>query len=71
MNVKVHDLMVADVMTTTPHQTVEHVRGVLQRHKVSSMPVINPEGEPIGIITTTDLAAGHPDGTPVGQIMPR
>lgn len=71
MNVKVNDIMIADVMTTTPHQTVEHVRGVLARHKVSSMPVVNPDGEPIGIITTTDLAKSHADGTPIGRIMPR
>lgn len=69
MNVTVDDLMVARVMTTTPHQTYGHVKRVLNEHSVSCMPVVNGEQEPVGIVSTTDFLEERSDETPVGQFM--
>ncbi len=70
MNAKIADLMVEKVMTATPHQTVGHVRDVMTTHGVNCMPVVGPEGEPKGIVTSTDVLRGdHPDGAPVSTIM--
>ena len=69
MNVKVHDLMVEQVMTTTPGQTVGHVREVMQKHRISSMPVIGGDDEPVGVITTSDLIGVSGDGARVSQVM--
>ena len=69
MNAKIADLMVSKVMTTTPHQTMGHVKKVLSESKASSMPVVNTEGEPVGIITATDLLKDFPEGSPVSQHM--
>lgn len=69
MNVKVSDLMSDRVMTTTPSQTVGHVRKVMREHRVSCMPVVDGEGQPIGIVTATDLLAEYPDAKRVGQII--
>jgi CBS domain-containing protein len=69
MNAKVQDLMTAPVMTTTPHQTVGHVRDLMHAHQISCLPVVNPNQEPVGIVTLTDLTAKHKDGTPVSHLM--
>ena len=57
MNVKVSDLMTEAVVTTQPHVTVDHVRGMLERSKVSAIPVVDPDGRPVGIVSSTDLVA--------------
>ncbi len=69
MNAKVADLMVSQVMTTTPHQTFGHVKKVLREHKASCMPVVNSDGEPVGIVSASDLLQDHPDGMPVSEFM--
>ena len=69
MNITIGELMVSQVMTATPSQTVQHVRDVMHRNGVSALPVVNPEGEPIGIVSTTDLLGDHKDATPIRSIM--
>lgn len=71
MNVTVEELMQAPVMTITKHETVAHARKLMADHKVSALPVVGPDGSPLGIVTATDLldGHGHPDGAPVSQVM--
>lgn len=69
MNVSVDDLMVAQVMTATPHQTAGHVKDVMREQGISCMPVVDAEGQPVGIVTSTDLLNDHPDNKPVSQWM--
>ena len=57
------------VMTARPHQTVGHVRGLMVEHRVSALPVVNTDGEPVGMITATDLLEAHPDGAPIKGLM--
>ncbi|MGI9591463.1 MAG: CBS domain-containing protein [Myxococcota bacterium] len=70
VTVKVSDLMAEQVVTAEPHQTVEHVRRVIERNRIHAVPVLDSDGRPIGIVSLTDLnAAGLKDGTPVSQVM--
>lgn len=69
MNVTVDEIMTHPVMTTTPHQTVGHVRQVMASHRVSAIPVVDTDGEAIGMVTASDLLADHADGAPVSTIM--
>lgn len=69
MNVKVHELMAGSVVTTQPHATVEHVRGMLERNKIGAIPVVDSEGQPVGIISATDLAADLKPGSPISSLM--
>ncbi|HRW37528.1 MAG: CBS domain-containing protein [Acidimicrobiales bacterium] len=71
MNVTVDELMQAPVMTITKHETVGHARTLMADHHVSALPVVGPDGAPLGIVTATDLldGHGHPDGAPVSQVM--
>jgi CBS domain-containing protein len=69
MNVKVHDLMTESVVTTEPHRSVDHVRKLMERNRIGSIPVVDSSGEPVGIISATDLVAELKGGSPVSKIM--
>lgn len=69
MNVKIHNLMSASVLTARPHQSVEHVRAMLEKNSISSLPVVDTDGHPVGIVSATDLARDLKGGTPVSTIM--
>lgn len=69
MNVKIADVMAKRVVSAQPHHTVEHVRGMLQRNRIHAVPVVGPNDEALGIVTTADLASDLKNGTPVSAIM--
>ncbi len=69
MNVKIADVMAKRVISAEPHHTVEHVRGLMQRNRIHAVPVVGPDKELLGIITSADLASELKSGTPVRQIM--
>jgi len=70
MNIKIADIMHKSVVTTVPHKSLGHVRDIMARNGISSVPVVNSENEVVGIITTSDLTKGYDEGTPVSRIMP-
>ncbi len=67
----VADVMTEQVMLVTRHQSIGHVRELLGKHGVHSLPVVNAENEPIGIVTSMDLVGQTNDEAPVGQLMTR
>lgn len=69
MNVKIEALMNPKVMVAQPHQTFIHVKKVMQEHGISCLPVSGQDGEPVGIVTATDLLNDHPDGLPISRFM--
>ncbi len=69
MNAKIHELMSESVVTTQPHKSVEHVRKLIERNKVSAIPVVGTDGEPVGIVSATDLVPELKASAPVGTIM--
>ena len=71
MTVKIAELMARRVIVAQPHHTIGHVRDLLERNKVNSVPVVGTEGEPVGIVTSTDLARRVKDTSPVSKIMAR
>ena len=71
MNVKVRDLMTESVVTAEPHATVDRVRRILQRNKIGAIPIIDTEGQPLGIVSATDLVPSLKADSPVSRIMIR
>ncbi len=69
MNVKVADLMVPQVVTTTPHKTVGHVKTMMRNSNIRVLPVVGPENEPLGIVSASDLLDDVSDETPVSRVM--
>lgn len=69
MNTKVDELMSATVVTAEPHQSVEHIRQLMERNNISSVPVVDSDGKPVGIISATDLAHDLKAGSPISSVM--
>jgi CBS domain-containing protein len=69
MNVMIDDLMVERVLTAQPHHTVGHVRRLMERNRVHAIPVVDPEGKPVGIASSADLARELREGTPISKVM--
>ena len=69
MNVKVDDLMTGSVVTAEPHHSIEHVRKMLQKNRISSVPVVDSDRHPVGIVSATDLSHDLKPGAPVKTIM--
>lgn len=61
--------MKSRVVTATPHQTAGHVRELLEKNKISIVPVTGPEKEILGVVSSTDLLKKLPDAKPVSQFM--
>ena len=69
MNTKVADLMVESVITTHQHQSIGHIKDIMKRNKISSLPIVNAEDEVEGIITFRDLTDEVSNETQVRNIM--
>lgn len=69
MNVKVAELMSDAVLTAQPHQSVEHVRKVLERNNIGSVPVVDSDDQPVGMVSSIDLAHDLKAGSPISTIM--
>ncbi|MBW2268703.1 MAG: CBS domain-containing protein [Deltaproteobacteria bacterium] len=71
MNVKVDDIMIDRPVVITPHKSVAHAKQLMRDHHISSLPVVGPEGEAVGVVSASDLLKELPDEKPVSQIMTR
>ena len=71
MNVKIDDIMIDKPIVITPHKSVGHARQLMRDHHISSLPVVGPEGDAVGIVSVTDLLNDLPDDKPVSQMMTR
>lgn len=69
MNVKVGELMSGSVVATQPHQTIGHVRKMMERNSVGAIPVVDSDEQPVGIVSATDLLADLNDASPISTIM--
>jgi acetoin utilization protein AcuB len=52
---KVQDVMVAHPHTVRPEDPVREVLTLMRMHKVGSVPVVNDQAQPIGIVTGVDI----------------
>jgi CBS domain-containing protein len=52
---KVKDIMTKDVVTVTKETTVMELAGLFTQRHISSLPVLDQNGDLIGIVTETDL----------------
>ncbi len=69
MTVKVAELMRKQVISTRPHETVGHVRKILEKNHISTVPVVDAEGAVAGMVSAADILAHPKESTPVSQIM--
>jgi predicted transcriptional regulator len=69
MGVKVHELMTEAVVTTQPHVTIGRVRRLLEQNGIGAVPVVDGEGRPVGIVSSTDLVPELNPRSPISRIM--
>ena len=69
MSVKISDLMAKRVISAQLHHSVGHVRGIMERNRIHAVPVVRPDGEAAGIVTTADLARRVKDTSPISRVM--
>lgn len=69
MNVKVAELMIGDVKTLNPTDTVGRARELVRDHDIGAIPVVTTDGEAAGIVSTKDLVGELDDSTEVGEVM--
>ena len=60
---KAAEIMVANVITVTPEQTVQEVAEILLDRRISGLPVVNAAGELVGIVSEGDLMRRVDAGT--------
>lgn len=51
------DIMTQEVITTTPETPVTEVAALLEKHRISGVPVVDAAGRIVGVITQSDLVA--------------
>jgi CBS domain-containing protein len=60
---KASDIMVADVITVGPDNTVQDVAEILLARRISGLPVIDPHGRLVGLVSEGDLLRRAEAGT--------
>jgi acetoin utilization protein AcuB len=70
MNVTIDELMVKNVVSAQPHHTAGHLRSLIEKHGFHIIPIVGPDNEPVGVVSSSDLIRGdHKEGTPASSIM--
>ena len=69
MTVKIADLMSKRVITAQPHHTIKHVRAKMNKNRILAVPIVGPDDEAAGIVTSSDLMNGHIEQSPVNKVM--
>jgi CBS domain-containing protein len=57
------DIMVADVVTVTPDETVRDVANILLTRRISGVPVVDKAGRLVGLVSESDLLRRAEAGT--------
>jgi CBS domain-containing protein len=54
-DVRVREIMSAPAWRATPHMAADQAAAIMIEHKIGALPVVDPEGAVLGIITETDF----------------
>ncbi len=52
---KARDVMITDVIVVHPDDTIKEVVAISEKHRIGSFPVVDANGNLVGILTNTDL----------------
>lgn len=52
---KVRDVMITDVIVVHPDDTIKKVLALTEKHRIGTYPVVDDNGNLVGILTNTDL----------------
>lgn len=60
---EVSDVMTRDVVSVAASMSIEHAAKLMLEHRISGLPVLDPDGSMVGIITEADLLRRSETGT--------
>ena len=60
---RAHQVMTKDVITVTPHTTIEEAAKIMLRTHISGLPVMDDAGKLVGIVSESDLLRRSEIGT--------
>jgi IMP dehydrogenase len=63
--------MVVNPITMTPAQTLADALELMERHRISGIPVVEPSGKLVGILTNRDVRFAENPKQPVSELMTR
>lgn len=71
---QLREIMTSDVVTINETQSVQDAAALMSQHNIGSVPVVNSNGQMVGIVTDRDItlrttAQGESAQTPVSQVM--
>jgi acetoin utilization protein AcuB len=52
---KVREVMITDVIVVHPDDTIKEVVAITEKHRIGTFPVVDGNGNLVGILTSTDL----------------
>lgn len=55
LRMKVKDAMITDIVTVTPDTTLEEAALLAEKRQIGTLPVIDKQGNLVGLVTTTDF----------------
>lgn len=61
--------MIVNPVTTTPDRPIRAALDVMQRYKISGVPIVNPDGRLVGILTNRDLRFETRLDLPISEAM--
>jgi IMP dehydrogenase len=61
--------MIVDPVTITPDRPIRDALAVMQRYKISGVPIVNPDGRLVGILTNRDLRFETRLDLPISEAM--
>ncbi len=62
MNTPISSLMTSPVLSIGMEDTVQAIEALMSQHKLSWVPVLEPNGAPVGVIAGSDLMQFHTRG---------
>ncbi|TJW00913.1 MAG: CBS domain-containing protein [Mesorhizobium sp.] len=61
---KAKNVMTANVVTVSPHHSVRHAAKIMLEHRISGLPVVDDDGQLVGIVSEGDFLRRSELGTP-------
>jgi CBS domain-containing protein len=59
MSTPISSMMSTPALSVAMDDTIQAVEALMQRHKLSCVPVTEPDGAPVGVLSLSDLMAFH------------
>ena len=66
---EVAEVMTRAVVAADQMETLGQIRELMRSNALRSVPVLDPEGHPIGVVSLGDLIDDHTDDEPISVIM--